>query len=76
MAARSAPAEAGQLVEAFGGLAARAPGLRCLSSGMTSCSNTPASRSAATLYIRRCRASTPWLMNPAASWATSRASSP
>ena len=37
----------------------RAWGLRCLSIGMTTCSKKPASRSAAVLYIRRWRASTP-----------------
>ena len=37
----------------------RAWGLRCLSNGMTTCSKNQASRSAAVLYMRRCRASTP-----------------
>src|SRR5438445_472085 len=53
----------------------RASGFRCLSMGITTCSKKPASRSAAVLYMRRWRASTPNFMNPAARLAAARASS-
>jgi hypothetical protein len=52
-----------------------AVGFRCFISGITTCSKNPASRSAGTVYMRRCRASTPKRGNAAANRATPSATS-
>ena len=68
-------AQLGELVQRVERLLPRRTGLRCLSSGRITCSNSPASRSAAVLYMRKWRASMPKRRKPAAMRATTSASS-